>query len=137
MKKLLMTGLMLLAIPFMAAACGVGEQTPEGYENAPVAHAHEHWLQGDASPIPFTFLDVRTVEEYEQGHIKGAHLIPVQVLAEHLADVPKDKQVYVYCHSGKRSSRAAKLLADKGYTKIENVVGGIEAWKAAGYPVVK
>ncbi|MDX8406923.1 MAG: rhodanese-like domain-containing protein, partial [Mariprofundaceae bacterium] len=110
MRKLILSTLALLMIPFMATACGVGEQTAEGYENAPVAHAHEHWLQGDASPIPFTFLDVRTEEEYKQGHIKGAHLIPVQVLAEHLAEVPRDKQVYVYCHSGKRSSRAARLL---------------------------
>ena len=137
MKRILMIAMTVIALPLIGTACGIGEQTREGCENASVAHAHEHWLQGEASPIPFTFLDVRTVEEYKQGHIKGAHLIPVQVLDKHLAEVPKDRQVYVYCHSGARSSRAAKLLADKGYTKIENVVGGIEAWKAAGYPVVK
>jgi len=137
MKRILLIALALLMVPFMATACGIGEQTAEGYENAPISHAYQHWQQGEASPIPFMFLDVRTVEEFKRGHIKGAHLIPVQVLADHLADVPKDKQVYVYCHSGKRSARAAKLLADKGYTNIENVLGGIEAWKAAGHPVVK
>lgn len=137
MKKLISGTLALLMIPFMATACGVGEQSPDGYENAPVSHAHEHWQQGAASPIPFQFIDVRTVEEFKQGHIQGARLIPVDVLADHLADVPKDKQVYVYCHSGTRSARAAKLLADKGFKNIENVVGGIEAWKSAGYEVVK
>ncbi len=137
MKKLILTSMALLMIPWMASACGIGEQTADGYENAPVAHAYEHWKQGGQSRIPFLFLDVRTVEEYKAGHIEGAKLMPVQVLDKHLNDVPKDKRVYVYCHSGVRSARAAKLLASHGFTNIENVVGGIEAWKAAGYPVVK
>lgn len=128
---------LMLLMPLSAMACGVGEKTAEGYENAPVQHAYEHWQQGDFTRIPYIFLDVRTVEEYKQGHIKGAKLMPVQVLASHLDEIPSDKQVYVYCHSGRRSASAAKLLAEKGFTNIENVVGGIEAWKSAGYPVVK
>lgn len=137
MKRLTVSLIAFLMLPLMATACGVGEQTPEGYENAPIAHAYQHWQQGAASPIPFVMLDVRTVEEYNEGHIKGAVLIPVQVLAERLAEVPKNKQVYIYCHSGVRSARASKLLAKHGFTNIENVVGGFEAWKAAGYPVEK
>jgi len=129
--------LALLLMPMVVLACGIGEQAPEGYENAPVSHAYEHWRQGERASIPFLFLDVRTPEEYAQGHIEGAKLIPVQELAAHLADVPKDRQVYVYCHSGRRSARAARLLAENGFKNIENVLGGIEAWKAAGYPVVK
>jgi len=126
-----------MLLPLLATACGVGEQTPEGYENAPIQHAYEHWQQGAQSPIPFIMLDVRTAEEYAEGHIKGAVLIPVQVLETRLSEVPKDKQVYVYCHSGVRSARASKMLIKHGFTNIENVVGGIEAWKHAGYPVVK
>jgi len=137
MKKLSLSMMALFMLPFMATACGVGEQTAEGYENAPIQHAYEHWQQGKISPIPFVMLDVRTAEEYAEGHIKGAVLIPVQVLAERLAEVPKNKQVYVYCHSGTRSARAAKMLAKNGFTNIENVMGGIVAWKKAGYPVVK
>jgi len=129
--------MVMIVMPLVGTACGFGEQTPEGYENATVAHTHDHWQQGDRSPIPFLLLDVRTPEEYAEGHISGAKLIPIQILAEHLAEVPKDKQVYVYCHSGARSSRASKLLAEHGFTNIENIVGGIEAWKAAGYPVEK
>ncbi|MDX8402568.1 MAG: rhodanese-like domain-containing protein [Mariprofundaceae bacterium] len=125
-----------MLLPVWASACGVGEQTPEGYENAPVAHVYQHWKQGDASPIPFVLIDVRTPEEYAGGHIEGAKLIPVQELADRLNEVPKDRQVYVYCRSGRRSARAAALLAKHGFTRIENMVGGIEAWTAAGYPVV-
>jgi len=137
MKRFMMIAAIVIAMPLASTACGLSEQTADGYENATVAHTHEHWLQGNQSKIPFMLLDVRTPEEYAEGHIKGAKLIPVQILAEHLKDVPKDKQVYVYCHSGKRSARASKLLAKNGFTNIENIEGGIVAWKAAGYPVVK
>ena len=135
MKRIIWTMAALIMMPVMVSACGMGEQTPEGYENATVAHTHEHWQQGVASPVPFMLLDVRTQEEYAEGHIAGAILIPVQVLAERLSEVPHDKQVYVYCHSGARSARASTLLARKGYTNIENMMSGIVAWKAAGYPV--
>lgn len=136
MKRLLLIA-MALMVSMMVYGCGMGEKSAGGYENASVTDIHEHWQQGTASPNPFMLLDVRTPEEYAAGHIPGATLIPVQDLAEHLAEVPRDKQVYIYCHSGKRSARASKLLAEHGYTNIENIVGGIEAWKDAGYPVVK
>jgi len=137
MKRFMMMAAIVIAMPLAGTACGIGEQTADGYENASIAHTHEHWLQGDQSRIPFMLLDVRTPEEYAEGHIAGAKLIPIQVLAEHLKDVPKDKQVYVYCHSGGRSARASKLLAANGFSHIENMEGGIVAWKAAGYPVEK
>ncbi len=137
MRQLMMAISLAVALPVLAVACGMGEQTPEGYENASVQHVYQHWKQGDTSPIPFVIIDVRTVEEYRQGHIQGATLMPVQILESRLASVPKDRQVYVYCHSGVRSARAAALLARHGFTRVENMSGGIEAWKKAGYPVVK
>ena len=137
MKRWIMALMMLLAVPMAAGACGMGDQTPDGYENASVQHVYQHWRQGAQSPIPFMVLDVRTPEEYAAGHIQGAKLIPVQELSEHLAELPKDRQIYVYCHSGRRSAKAAAMLAKHGFSRVENMVGGIEAWKAAGYPVVK
>lgn len=137
MKHFMLTIALITAMPLMAMACGIGETSADGYENAPVAHVHEHVLMGEASPIPFVVIDVRTVEEYKAGHIRGAILIPVDMLDKHFADIPKDKQVYVYCHSGRRSARAAKMLTEQGFTRIENMQGGIEAWKDAGYEVVR
>jgi len=137
MKRLMMIAAIAIVMPLAATACGMGEQTADGYENATIEHAHDHWQQGATSMIPFMMLDVRTPEEYAAGHISGAELIPVQQLAEHLSEVPHDKQVYVYCKSGGRSSRASKLLASNGYNNIENIKGGFDAWKAAGYPVEK
>jgi len=137
MKRFIMMAMVVLVMPLVATACGIGEQTADGYENASVVHTHDHWMQGDQSKIPFMLLDVRTAQEYAEGHIKGAKLIPVQLLAERLSEVPKNKQVYVYCHSGVRSARASKLLAEHGFKNIENMKGGIIAWKGAGYPVEK
>lgn len=128
--------LSLSVVTGTAFACGVGEKV-DGYENADVKHAYEHWLAGDKSPIPFIFIDVRTPEEYAGGHIRGAKLIPLQELEQRLAEVPKDRQVYLYCHSGRRSADASKILVKAGYTNIENVSGGITAWREAGYPTVK
>jgi phage shock protein E len=82
-------------------------------------------------------LDVRTPEEYAQGHIPGITLIPLDQLPNRLAEIPKDKTVIVTCHSGNRSNQAAQLLRQKGYTNIHNMLGGITAWQQAGYPVEK
>ncbi|RMH61939.1 MAG: rhodanese-like domain-containing protein [Zetaproteobacteria bacterium] len=136
MKQWLMVWLGLCALPLMASACGVGTQTPEGYENVDVHHVYQHWRQGADAAIPFMIVDVRTVEEYKQGHIEGARLMPLQFLKKRWAELPRDRQLYVYCRSGRRSAEAAAFLAGHGYSRVENMVGGIEAWRNAHYPVV-
>ncbi len=120
-----------------AWACGQGPMAPAGYEQASIQHAYEHWSEGPYSPIPFVFIDVRTPEEYAAGHIPGAKLIPLDELEQRLAEVPRDRQVYLYCRSGHRSAKAAEILAKHGFTNIENVQGGMLAWQQAGYPVKK
>jgi len=137
MRQLILMICFTVAMAPMANACDAGKKSAAGYEIASITHAYNHWKEGKDSPIPFVFLDVRTPEEYAAGHIKGARLIPVQELDRHLSEIPHDKQVYVYCHSGVRSSRAAGTLASHGFSNIEDVAGGIVAWKEAGYPVVK
>lgn len=73
-------------------------------------------------------LDVRTAQEYREGHIPGSKNIPLQELDCVTSIVPeKDAPLFVYCHSGARSSQAVKLLARMGYTSIKNI-GGIAAY---------
>ena len=68
--------------------------------------------------------DVRTLEEYNAGHFDKATLWPVEDMeADKLPDVPKDTKLYVYCRSGNRSSRAATILKDAGYTNIVDLGG--------------
>lgn len=71
-------------------------------------------------------LDVRTREEYAQGHIEGSLNLPVEQLAHGSALLPPDKDtpVYVYCRSGARSGRAEQMLKQMGYGNAQNI-GGI------------
>lgn len=70
-------------------------------------------------------LDVRTPEEYAEGHIPGAQNLPLQTLQGIVAVAPaKDTPLFVYCHSGARSGQATGLLQRMGYTHVTNI-GGI------------
>lgn len=80
-------------------------------------------------------LDVRTKEEYNESHLKTAHLIPVQELEQNIDKIPTDKRVIVYCASGRRSASACKILKNKGLKALYNIEGGIRQWVADGYPV--
>jgi hydroxyacylglutathione hydrolase len=81
-----------------------------------------------------TVLDVRTEKEWNAGHIEGASHIHGGLLQERFADVPRDRPVAVICGSGYRASIAASFLKREGYEDVCNVVGGMSAWKAAGFP---
>jgi rhodanese-related sulfurtransferase len=79
-------------------------------------------------------IDVRTPEEFANGHIGGATNIAVDTLAQHLSEIPKDQPVVVYCQSGKRSARAAQILTEAGYSQVYDL-GSIVQWQQAGYPL--
>lgn len=88
---------------------------------------------------PKTFiLDVRTDEEYRQGHLAKSVLIPWDNLEANAARLPKDKNgnILVYCRSGKRSEKAAFILSKLGYANVHTLDGGIVAWEDAGKEVV-
>jgi rhodanese-related sulfurtransferase len=82
-------------------------------------------------------LDARTEEEYKNGHLKGAVLIPYEELRKRHNELyaAKDAAIIVYCRSGKRSAKAAKTLKKLGYKNIANLAGGILEWEENGYPV--
>ena len=74
-------------------------------------------------------LDVRTTEEYSEGHIDGSINIPLQNI-RNVSDVIKDKNtpLFVHCYSGSRSGQAVSYLSDVGYTNVKNI-GGISAYR--------
>lgn len=80
-------------------------------------------------------LDVRTEEETNRGQIKGASTLDFygSNFENSLSLIEKDKEVFVYCQSGGRSKKAAKILVNMGQFKVYNVEGGIRAWKTNGY----
>ena len=71
-------------------------------------------------------IDVRTTEEYAEGHIKNAINIPLDQIDT--INYPKDEVIIVYCASGIRSNEAANKLLDKGYTNLYNLDGGLLNW---------
>jgi rhodanese-related sulfurtransferase len=81
------------------------------------------------------FLDVRTQPEWNQFHIKGSTLIPVEVLAARLNELPKSRDIVVVCLTGERSQRGAAILKQAGFPHVSYVSGGLQAWMAGGYPV--
>ena len=83
-------------------------------------------------------LDVRTPQEFAQGHIEGAKPVPLQVLEERLKSLEslKGRRLIVYCRSGHRSVAASRILADRGFKPL-NVKGGINRWAAEGLPVTR
>lgn len=80
-------------------------------------------------------LDVRTKEEFAQGYIKGAVNIAHTQLASHLQDIPKDKDIIIYCRSGRRVGMAAKILKNNGYEKLFHLDGDMNEWLKNRKPV--
>lgn len=80
-------------------------------------------------------VDVREAGEYNSGHIEGAILIPLGEVEFDFddMDIEKDKEIYVYCRSGKRSGVAQDILIDMGFTNVYNI-GGVLDWP---YELVK
>ncbi|MEJ2382984.1 MAG: rhodanese-like domain-containing protein [Xanthomonadales bacterium] len=71
------------------------------------------------------WIDVRSVGEYESGHVEGAVNIPHTEIAERIAEVTEDKDdvIYVYCRSGRRSGIAQSVLENAGFTNVVNIGG--------------
>ena len=83
-----------------------------------------------------TILDVRTRAEYESGHIAGAISIPLSELEGRIDELDRDGAIIVYCKSGVRSEEASNVLVNHGFGNVYNLLGGINAWVDAGFPVV-
>lgn len=84
-------------------------------------------------------LDIRAAAEYKSGHIKGAKNTPMSELTSKIDSFAsyKDKPVLIYCNSGSTVTGAIKLLKNAGFEKVNNLEGGILAWKEANLPLVK
>ena len=123
MKKLVF---LLLAV-MMLTACGQDTEKDQGavYMNITAEEAKQIMDSEEG----YIILDVRTQEEYDQGHIPGAILISHEEIAEKAEDVLTDKNqlILVYCRRGRRSKIAAEALVELGYTNIKEF-GGIIDW---------
>ena len=129
MKKVFLCLIGALII-FALSSCSKAE--PETTEA--VAPSYEQISQSEAKKLMdsesgYIILDVRTDEEFAEGHIPGAVLIPDYEIAERAeAELPdKSQLILVYCRSGNRSKTASEILAELGYTNVKEF-GGINTW---------
>jgi len=74
-------------------------------------------------------IDVRTPDEYEMDHVKGSLNIPLDELRGRLTEIPKDKDIYIYCEAGLRGYLAQRILLQSGFSRVWNMSGGFRTWK--------
>jgi rhodanese-related sulfurtransferase len=105
---------------------------PYQHEDISAATLHQWIVTGKA----MTLIDVREPSEFAAGHIAGALNLAWNSggLKGSLSQIAKDRPVVVYCASGNRSNQAATWLTDQGLRPVYDMLGGIAAWLAAGYP---
>lgn len=138
MKKVILL-LLLLILMLSVSACDASVTVPEDTEiqekeTEEKQVIYENITADEAKQIMdaetgYVILDVRTEEEYAEGHIPGAILIPDYEIAQKAESIlsDKDQKILVYCRSGRRSKNAAEALLALGYTNIWEF-GGIIDW---------
>ncbi len=128
-NKRFLIALLAFMLPFGCVGCSTGASA--SYEQ--ISGAEAKALMDSESG--YIIIDARTQEEYDQGHIPGAILIPEYEIADRAEkELPdKDQLILVYCRSGRRSKIAAEELVKLGYTNVKEF-GGIIDWK---YEIVK
>jgi rhodanese-related sulfurtransferase len=111
--------LLIIVVVFLTA-CGISS---EGYRNVSSEEAKQLIDNKDV-----VVLDVRTPEEYQEGHIPNAILIPLQELENKLNELDKKDHYLVVCRSGNRSAQASEVLTSNSFANIYNMTGGMNNW---------
>jgi rhodanese-related sulfurtransferase len=143
----------IAGVSLLLASCGSDDPaTAEGAETAAEATVADAAVEisgistisvdaaaaiTDNPPDDLVVLDVRTPEEFAEGHLEGAVLVDFYAadFAEQLAALDTDVPYLVYCRSGNRSGQALGVMDQLGFTSVVDVDGGIVAWTGAGLPV--
>lgn len=139
--KLILVLVALAALSALCVSCAVffGKKANRTNVSAPYESLGVDDFQTFIADENVQLLDVRSREEYEEGHIAGATLVDVNDSAfvdNAMAVLDAQRPVAVYCRSGRRSARAASLLSSQGLA-VTNLDGGVLAWQDAGKSLVK
>lgn len=127
-------GILGLGVALFFASCDSAE-SKGGYKSGNVQQFDSVMAANSDEQL----VDVRTPEEFAEGHIAGAQNIDWKnaEFAINVGALDKSKPVLVYCHSGNRSKQAAEYLANNGFTNVYELEGGISAWETSGKPTEK
>ena len=116
-------------------ACSSGD--PNLAENISVQKAYE-LMQDHQSNTDFVVLDIRTPEEYAAGYVEDAINMDYYAadFEQQLDKLDKNQTYLVYCRTANRNGQAMPIFEELGFKTVYNMLGGIVAWQAAGYPIV-
>lgn len=121
-------GLCVLVLTLLGLSSGTVGQANS--LNVSVEEAHARRAAGAF------ILDVRTPEEWQEHHIEGATLIPLDTLAAAVSELPTDRPIVVVCRSGNRSATGRDILLAAGFEDVVSMDGGMREWISAGLPYV-
>ncbi len=126
---------LLIVFTISSASCQTPQKNTEEVTSTMDVKSYKEMLDNNKGVL----LDVRTPEEFSEGHIPGA--INIDYNAENfkseIEKLDKSKQYNVYCRSGRRSAAAMEMMEQSGFNKVINLEGGILGWQEAGYEVKK
>lgn len=132
-NQYILWGVIALVILGLGVVWMMSRNTPTASNMPPEISVSEAVAKQEAGAF---ILDVREPSEWNEAHIAGATLIPLGELVSRVNELPKDKEIVVVCRSGNRSAQARDLLVSEGFTQVTSMAGGLNQWKAAGYPTV-
>lgn len=136
---------LLAAVVLAGCGADTDAQDPAAAAEAPtetgvrVVDAEAAFAITENPPAGLTVIDVRTPEEFAEGHLADATLIDISsdTFMQDLEALERDTPYLIYCRSGNRSEQARLAMADLGFSDVADLEGGILAWQAAGYPTAQ
>lgn len=132
-----MRTLVAVVVAMLALSLSAGSARADEAKSVPRV-SQDELLERQARKDPQLFvLDVRTPQEFAAGHVPGAVNVPYDQVGARLAEIPRDKDVVIYCRTGRRTGLAAEVLGANGYERLSHLDGDMTAWLERNRPVKK
>ena len=130
--------LLLMVVLLAAGGCAESVGLTPVFKDVTPQEASDLIQQNEGNP-DFQIIDVRTPQEFDEGHIENAIMIDfyAEDFREKIGRLDKEKAYFVYCRSGNRSGQAVDIMRELGFQEVYNLSAGIREWTGQGFPVVK
>lgn len=149
MRRILVFSILVILLTVIFTGCSQAKTTEVAISPATITQSTgvptiavadaDKLIQANKNNSGFVLLDVRTPDEFNGGHIAGA--IDIDYYAAdfkaNIGKLDKNKQYLVYCRTGIRGAASVQIMIDLGFTRTQNMAGGITEWMQEGYPTVK
>ncbi len=135
-KNIPLNLLIVLFLGISMVSCGQSAKSDQNHKKTVLLISPEDLK---TAPENIQLIDIRTPQEYAQGHIKNAVNIDFYSadFLKKMDQLDKNKDIYIYCRSGHRSGIAAKKLANHGFSKIYDLEGGINNWNTKHLKIIR